>query len=62
MLIQVFLITCSMLCLEARISIKNHNFYDSEGGVRIFHGVNIVAKKDPYYYQDLEEKHLVDLK
>jgi hypothetical protein len=29
--------------------VKNHKIYDENGGERIFHGVNLVAKSPPYY-------------
>ena len=28
---------------------KNNKIYDKEGGIRIFHGVNLVEKSPPYY-------------
>ena len=28
---------------------KDNKIYDKEGGVRLFHGVNLVEKVPPYY-------------
>ena len=42
--------------------IKDNKIYDSEGGTRIFHGVNVVEKVPPYYDIHFNETDMKKLK
>lgn len=46
-----FLFALMMLLIEASrpFTIKDNKIYDTDGGMRIFHGVNLVEKVPPYY-------------
>ena len=39
----------SIVVSKPFLYVKNHKIYDANGGERIFHGVNLVAKSPPYY-------------
>jgi|688.fasta_scaffold1329607_1 hypothetical protein len=52
----------SIVVSKPFLYVKNHKIYDLNGGERIFHGVNLVAKSPPYYEPEFDERDLIKLK
>jgi hypothetical protein len=59
------IIFISLICVfvsKPFLYVKNHKIYDSNGGERIFHGVNLVSKSPPYYEPEFDERDIIKLK
>ena len=49
MLLLLVLVVLVVVGNGSQFYIKDNKIYDKDGGIRIFHGVNLVEKSPPYY-------------